>query len=179
MRDAAIPALLDLLGSEDFYDPLFPGYGQAPSRALSCLQQIGDKRAIIALFEQIGHSDFFNEEKIFTALRAIGEPAKEFLVRIVKSLPVTSDNERAAMALAAFKNDANIAKVCFEQLQQITDWRKDLFFATYLTLACEGLTDDANRAAFCALAQQTGIPKALVNDIRSVAKTWSDNTLSN
>lgn len=53
-KTAAVPALIDLLRSEDFYDPLNPGYGEAPALAAKCLGQIGDKRAIISLFEAIG-----------------------------------------------------------------------------------------------------------------------------
>ena len=74
-----MPALIDLLRNEDFYDPLFPGYGEAPVLAAKCLGLIGDKRAIISLFEAIGEGDFFNEDIILDALHVIGNPARDFL----------------------------------------------------------------------------------------------------
>src|SRR5262249_41622069 len=55
-----IPELLELIRSENYSNPLFPGYGRAPTLAAKCLGLIGDKRAIIALFETIGEGgDFF------------------------------------------------------------------------------------------------------------------------
>lgn len=93
-KDKIVSHLIELLRNEALYDPLFPGYGQAPFLAVKCLEMIGDKRAIISLFEALGHSDFFGDDQIVKALKAIGKPAQEFLLHVVKGKPLNEDNEK-------------------------------------------------------------------------------------
>lgn len=169
-KEMIVPALIELINSEDFYDPLFPGYGLAPEHALACLQQIGDKRAIIALFESIGRHDFFNEDVAISALWHIGPPAKEFLLRVLRSKPYNEDNERAAIALVAFDEDEEIAHACWEILQGI-DLKQYLLFAEYLILCCEGL-NSRDREGFKAFAASDKIPKELRGDIQTIIQSW-------
>ncbi len=169
-KTAIVPALIDLLRNEDFYDPLFPGYGQAPVLAAQCLGLIGDKRAIISLFEAIGEGDFFNEDTMLDALHAIGEPAKIFLLKVLHGRPLTMDNEQAAIALIRFKNDAEVAAACLQTLHEI-DLNKNLALATYLVLVCEGLPADM-RQELLALAENPATPKSIRQDIIAVAKSW-------
>lgn len=166
-----VPALMDLLRSEDYYDPLFPGYGQAPVLAIRCLGIIGDKRAIIGLFETIGESDFFSEDIALDALYGIGDTAKEFLLHVLHARPITYDNERAAIALDRFKDDPEVAQACFKMLKSI-DLNRHAVFATYLALACQGLEDKTDRQEFIALAENPKAPKMLQQDIKSIAKSW-------
>lgn len=166
-----VPHLLNILRSEEFADPLFPGYGRAPSLAIRCLGLIGDKQAIITLFEAIGSGDFFDEEAILNALHAIGQPAKDFLLKVVKGRPLNVDNEKAAIALVEFKNDPEVAKNCFELLKQ-KDVRRDAALSTYLILACEGLQGDDNRSSFIKLIEDPATPSILHHDIKSIAKGW-------
>ncbi|MGK5594389.1 MAG: hypothetical protein ACSNEK_03410 [Parachlamydiaceae bacterium] len=170
-QKAIVPALLDLVRSENFYDPLFPGYGKAPYLAAKCLGQIGDASAIITLFESIGRGDFFDDDINLHALKAIGEPAKQFLLKVIKGKPMNEDNERAAIALLAFKADPEIANTCFDLLQTI-DLKKELPLATYLILGCEGLQED-RRKPFEQWASKSTIPKELQTDIKSVTKEWT------
>lgn len=170
-KNAIVPALIELLKSEEFYDPLFPGYGMAPSLAAKCLGMIGDKRAIISLFEAMGQGDFFDEDNALAALRAIGTPAKEFLLKVVRGRPLNEDNERAAIALIAFKDDEDVGQVALEMLQE-AQVLQDIPLATYLILACEGLRDPESRKTFQALANDPKIAKILAQDIQAVTKTW-------
>lgn len=164
-----VPSLIDLMRSEDFYDPLFPGYGQAPTLAAHCLGLIGDKRAMFSLFEAIGEANFFSEDYVLDALKQIGAPAKEFLMRVVQSEPINFDNERAAIALARFKEDPEVAACCFKMLSKPTVW-KDPALAVHLILACEGLQDPQDRQQFAALATNPAFPKILVSDIKLISK---------
>lgn len=177
-RTAIVSALIDLLRSEEFYDPLVPGYGQAPVLAAECLGRIGDKRAIISLFEAIGSGDFFNEDIVLDALKAIGEPAKQFLLKVLQGKPLTGDNDQAAVALIAFKDDAEVSTVCLKMLQEI-DIAKNIFLATYLVLACEGLALPEERRALLAFAEKATTPKNIRQDIAAVAKTWSQVSSEN
>lgn len=170
-KSAAVPALIDLLRSEDYYDPLFPGYGLAPGLAVKCLGLIGDKRAIIALFEAIGDSDFFNEDVALTALHAIGAPAKEFLLRVLHGRPLNFDNERAAIALSQFREDPEVAEACLKMLKEI-DIKQNPLLAEYLVLACEGLTSPALRKDFIKFADNPSIPKQLQQDIKTISSEW-------
>ncbi|PJD94609.1 MAG: hypothetical protein CK425_10885 [Parachlamydia sp.] len=172
-KQAIVPSLIDLLRSEDFHNPLFPGYGLAPALAARCLGLIGDKRAIISLFESIGESDFFNEELSLIALKSIGAPAKEFLLRILKGRPFTYDTERAAIGLIPFKNEQDVCTTCLEMLQE-KEAISNIPLATYLILACEGLTDPAQREIFKNLQKHPSLPKQLAQDIHSVVKSWEN-----
>jgi hypothetical protein len=164
-----VPFLIDLLRSEDFYDPLFPGYGQAPTLAAHCLGLIGDKRAMFSLFEAIGEANFFSEDNVLDSLKQIGDPAKEFLMRVVQSEPLNFDNERAAIALVRFKEDPQVAECCFKMLSKPVVW-KDPALAVHLILACEGLKNQEDQQQFAALAANPAFPKILVPDIRLISK---------
>lgn len=170
-KTAIVPALIDLMRSEEFHDPLFPGYGEAPALAAKCLGMIGDKRAIISLFESIGEEDFFNEDIIFDALKAIGNPAKEFLLRVLHGRPITGDNDRAAVALLEFKDDSEVSSACLKMLQEI-DLKKYTPLATYLVLACEGLSTAQERQTLLELAQKPSTPQSLRLDIDTLNHIW-------
>lgn len=175
-KDKIVPALIDLLRNETFYDPLFPGYGLAPFLAVKCLGRIGDKRAIISLFEALGHSDFFADDQIVKALRAIGNPAKEFLLHVVHGKPLNEDNEKAAIALLAFQDDEEVANACFDLLEQ-PDVQKDPCLPTYLVLICAGLKDPVRRHAFRVLSKSDKIPRQLREDMKGIIHNWEENSL--
>lgn len=172
-KDKIVPALIDLLRSEELYDPLFPGYGQAPFLAVQCLGRIGDKRAIIYLFEALGQSDFFADDQIIKALKAIGKPALDFLLHVMNGRPINEDNEKAAIALIAFKDEEEVANHCFDLLQQ-PDIRKDPCLSTYLVLACAGLKDSARRQAFKNMSQDSHLAPLLREDIKGVMHDWEE-----
>lgn len=166
-KSAIVPSLIDLLRCEDFYSPFNPGYGQAPMLAAQCLGLIGDKRAIISLFEAIGNEDFFSEDIVLSALHGIGEPAKKFLLTVLHGLPLNYDNERAAIALLNFKGEQEVGQACLKMLQEI-DLKKHLFLATYLVLVCEGLTAPSDRQELLEIAKRDSTPKEIKREIETV-----------
>lgn len=170
-KDKVVPALIDLLRSEELHDPLFPGYGEAPFLAVQCLSRIGDKRAIISLFEALGQGDFFADEQIIKALKAIGQPARDFLLRVVDGRPINEDNEKAAIALMAFKDEEEVANHCFHLLQQ-SDIQKDPCLPTYLALACSGLKDPERRQIFQKMGEDPRFSSVLREDIKGVIHDW-------
>ncbi|MGM0439796.1 MAG: HEAT repeat domain-containing protein [Chlamydiota bacterium] len=129
----ALPLLINLLNSEDFYNNLFPGYGLAPALAAECLGAIGDSHAIEPLFRALKKGDFFIEDNCLQALKKIGEPAKEFLLRQLSSQPLTEDNELAAVALVEFKDDPEVIKNC-KKLWQTINPAEEVTLANYLQL---------------------------------------------
>lgn len=170
-KSAIVPYLIDLLKTEEMYNPLYPGYGQAPFLAARCLGLIGDKRALIALFELIGQGDFFDDELAINAIKAIGEPAKQFLLKVLRAKPINEDNERAAIALIPFKDDPEVSKACFAMLKEL-DLKKDAFLATYLILACEKLKNLPEQKDFEDFAKKNSIPRELKNDFESIFHIW-------
>jgi len=170
-KSAIVPLLIELLRADNFYDPLFPGYGKTPALAAKCLGLIGDKRAIISIFESIGTGDFFDEDTALVALKSIGEPAKQFLLKVVHGKPINEDNERAAIALIKFKEDPEVSQACFQMLQD-KNVLKDLPLSTYLILACEGLSEGKMREEFKALITNPDFPKILKLDIKAVTDSW-------
>lgn len=171
-KSGIVPALLKVIESEDYYDPLFPGYGYGPELATKCLGLIGDKRAIISLFESIGSHDFMQESLALDALEGMGEPAKAFLLHVLHAKPITYDNERAAMALLSFKDHPEVVDLCFTMLKEI-DLKKHPILATHLALVCEGLQDPKARQELLDIAERPGTPSMLRQDIRTIAHHWS------
>jgi hypothetical protein len=166
-----VPALLQVLSSHEYTDPLFPGYGKASHLAAICLGQIGDARAVSPLFELLGRGDFELDEEIIYAFQDIGEPSKTFLIRQVKSRPLRPDNERAAMALTAFSTDAEVAVAALEQLKDQAVLKKTAL-ATYLVLACEGLKDTSDARMFAEMADDASIPADLRYEMHTIIKSW-------
>lgn len=170
---AIVKPLLDLVKKENFYNPLFPGFGKAPFQAIDCLGKIGDPKAVIALFETIGSGDFFDDDITLNALKQIGEPAKQFLLRVLKGKPINEDNERAAIALIAFKKDPEIGRVCYELLMSL-DLKKEAPLATYLILGCSSLKDTELEDSFLNLITNDSFSKDLKNDIKQIIAEWKN-----
>lgn len=170
-KSKIVPLLIDLLRSEDFYDPLFPGYGLAPTLAAKCLGIIGDKRAMRTLFEGIGEGDIYSEDCLLDALKLIGEPAKAFLLQVLQSEPLNFDNERAAIALVRFKEDPIVASTCLKMLLKPKVWQ-DPALAVHLILTCEELRDPEERNQFCSLEKEPMFPKILLQDLKVIAKQF-------
>lgn len=168
-----VPSLIQIIRSEELYDPLYPGYGEAPHLAIKCLQQMGDQRALRSLFELIGRKDVQEEETILQALRAIGPPAKEFLLKILKSTPLTQDNERAAIALIHFREDPAVGAACLQLLLDPAI-RKISPLSTYLALACEGLESKEERQQFRSLLEDPHTPSILQIDLKQIARQWKN-----
>lgn len=171
-KESAVPALLNLLREEKWYDSLFPGYGLAPELAVKCLGLIGDKRAIISLFEALGQGDFFADEEILMALKQIGDPAKAFLLKVVKGKPYNEDNEKAAMALVPFQGDSEVLAICFSLLKD-PQVQHDPALFSYLSLACEGIQKTPLRDEFIDFVEKSSIPKDLRDEMHMMIKTWS------
>ncbi len=98
-------SLLHLLSSEEYYNPLFPGYGRAPQFAVKAIGLLQLTSAIPQLFTEIGKHDFFMEEEILNALKNLGQPAKQWLMRRIQQKPITAENENAALALIHFEDE--------------------------------------------------------------------------
>ena len=171
-KQSIVPSLLEVLKSENFYHPLFPGYGQAPALAAKCLGLIGDKRAMISLFEGIGRGNLDYEDSLLQAIKAIGTPAKDFLLAVLRSQPINEDNERAAIALSAFECDPQVAESCYDLLQQI-HFDPRLSLTSYLIFGCEGLQDEEKRRALHRLIEAPDTPKELKLDLRTIVGKWT------
>ncbi len=172
-KEKIVPALINLLHNEHLYDPLFPGYGQAASLVVKCLGLIGDKRAIISLFEAFGKGDFFADDQILKALKEIGELAKQFLLKVVAKRPLNEDNEKAAIALIQFREEEEVAKICFQLLQDV-DVQEDPCLPTYLVLACEGLKTMEDRHRFIALFQEKCFFRPVLEDMQGIIHVWEE-----
>lgn len=170
--EKAVPAMIDLLCNEQFHNALFPGYGLGPSRAATAISRLGDKRAIIALFEAIGREeDFFDEDIILMALRNIGAPAIDFLVRIAKRNPIDNDSEKAIIALSSFKNEPSVSEACWQILLRDDVWSNPIL-VDYLILSCEGLEEEKSREAFKQLALDPRLNRQQRNDVAIIVKSW-------
>lgn len=171
LGSSVVPELIHILESDDSYDPLFPGYGYAPYLAVLCIERLQDPSAIIPLFEMLGRESVFGEEIVLDAFHAIGEPAKQFLLKQLQSRPLTEDNTRAGFGLAAFPQDEEVARVALNQLKDTEVW-KNTILSAYLVCHCESLKEPLHREEFLALASQPDFPGELKAEIKRMAKEW-------
>lgn len=109
--------LLPLVSSEEFADSLSPGYGLAPLLAIELLGKAKYPGAIKELFLCIGRTEENTESAALSALTKIGDPAKQFGIKILKARPITIDSERAALLLIHFLPDTEIETLFLEQLK--------------------------------------------------------------
>ncbi|MDX8430805.1 MAG: HEAT repeat domain-containing protein [Candidatus Algichlamydia australiensis] len=129
--------LIDLLGSDTFYDPLSPGYGRAPMLAAKVLAKIADPKAITPLFIALKQEDFFYEQEIQNALTSFGSAAKTFLLKVLQQKPLSIDNETAARALCQFSEDKDVTDTALKLLQD-PEITQNLALSCYLiSLAAE------------------------------------------
>ena len=166
-----VPALIHLISSTSFYDPLFPGYGRSPIFAAKCLAKIQDTRAIAPLFEAIGEENFFTDEEIIKALCSFGEKAKSFLLKILKHKPFSKENEHAAIVLSTFPEDPEIASVCLDLLKQEEVLQKPRF-ASYLIFACSALSTPLEKETFIEVSKKPTLPKELQKEMEVIIRNW-------
>ena len=131
-KEILLPRLVDLINDERFEDPLFPGYGLAPARAVKALTLIGGKKAMRAFFTKLLHVESGElQEEILSALESL-HPF-EFLMTVLRSRPIGIENQTAAMTLGAMRLDEKILKEVQEErarLQQ--EGCKDFILLQYL-----------------------------------------------
>ena len=108
--------LIPFISSDEFADPLSPGYGSVPVLAIELLGKARFKGSIRDLFQCIGTSDETKETAALKALRNIGEDAKLFAMKVLCTRPITRDTERATLVLTEFLPDEKIHKLFQEQL---------------------------------------------------------------
>ena len=168
---AAIPLLIQIVQEDDFYNPLFPGYGFAPLHAMECLGHLKAKEAIIPLFESLSKIDFFGEEAVIQALFQIGTPAKEFLLKVLSKTPITKDNENAAISLLLFKDDPLIPSSCLKLLSLPETQAKPLFF-TYLLLFCDELKSPQEQELLKELAKNPHLTKENKEELDWILKSF-------
>ena len=127
--------LIELIIKEDFYNPLFPGYGRAPILAIRSLGKLKAEESISPLFETLGKHDFDIDEEIFSALHAIGKKAKQWLLKRLASLPISHENQQAALALIRFEDEE--VKEAFAAMLQKEETRKLPSFVDTLLIKWE------------------------------------------
>ena len=170
----ATDLLISVLKEEDFYNPLFPGYGLAPAVAAECLGSLKAKEAISPLFEELSKREFFIEEALVQALYKIGKPAKEFLLRALLQMPLSKENENAAIALISFKDDPAIPSASLSLLQNPEVQKRESLF-TYLLLTCDTLTKKEEIAQLRSLASLPLSP-ALKEEISWILSSYKESS---
>ncbi|MBS0654789.1 MAG: hypothetical protein JSR46_03345 [Verrucomicrobia bacterium] len=165
--------LLLLIQTEELYDPLFPGYGQAPIVAALALGKLKAEAAIKPLFYMLSKHDFEIESAAMSALAAIGEKAEQFCLQVLAGRPLTLDNERAAVALCAFPASERIGKEILSQLQD-KEVQKQEQLATYLILACENLPPHL-LPELQNIEKSASLPKPAQEELRQLLKCGQKN----
>lgn len=165
-NEKSLPYLLDILRSEDFLDPLFPGYGRTPLHIAQCLGQMKAEKAIIPLFESIKEDHFQYEEAAILALKNIGQPAFDFLLKVLNNVPFTQDNEKAAICLINFGESEVFGRAALKLLKnfQVFNFPN---LVIHLILACIGLKEASDIEDF--LQMKNYIPNMFQIDFQFVS----------
>jgi hypothetical protein len=171
---ALLPALFAIVQTDTFYNPLFPGYGYAPYLAIQCIGKIKDPSGIIPLFESLHQEGIFDEMITVDALVEIGNPAKDFLMKILGSRPLTQDHTAAAFALSGFAHNPQIAFFCFQQLKDPQVQNQPLL-RLYLVNNCERLKNTPYREEFVAMAQNGHLPSDMRGEMRTLIDEWGSH----
>ena len=158
--------LIDILRSEEFLDPLFPGYGKTPTHAATSLGLMKGEKAIVPLFESIKVDHFQHEEAVISALKNIGAPAFDFLMQVLQNEPFTHDNEKAAICLISFGENTTFAKAALEILHNSHVLNLPNL-VVHLVLACLGLKDKKDIERFIKVESQ--LPNAYGPDFQYVS----------
>lgn len=169
-KEEGVEPLLQLIGSNDFYDPLFPGYGRAPIFAAKALEKIGDPRAIGPLFSALSIDSLEMELAFMHALRTFGEEGKAFLLKQLEKEPYSTDNERAAAALASFLPDESIESVAVNLLG-MNDVAKNESFASYLTCLLAETTNASLIAKIEELSKKNDLPQNVQAECLNLIKS--------
>ncbi len=164
--EKAQPYLFELLKTEEFFDPVFPGYGRTPLHVAAILGEMGSEKAIIPLFESMKSDHFMYEEAAILALKKIGCPAFDFLMGVLQKSPITGDNEKAAIALISFEEKEPFAKVALQMLHNF-EVLGHFNLSVQLILACLDLKLSEDIQGFLSLKDQ--IPIALAPDFQYVS----------
>jgi len=168
LEKKAFPLLLEMIQSDDFFNPLFPGYGLAPVLAAKTLSLAKEKKAIPFLFERIGHLDFEVESHFLSALSEFGEDALQFLFQILKHKGSDVQVKHAILALSHFEPSPLIAKRALEKLQQLELDHPDLSFILLIEF-CRELKTKQERTQFSKLKE-----KAHAEIIKEIAQIEKD-----
>ncbi|NGX60906.1 MAG: hypothetical protein K940chlam9_00380 [Chlamydiae bacterium] len=166
-----VPELLNLLKTEEVYDPLFPGYGLAPALAAHCLGEIGGEEAVIPLFEMLGKKCVFEEEAILSAFVSLGDTARDFLIQQIQSRPLTQDTVHAAFALTAFAEELDVARLALKTLQDPEVQSKPVL-RSYLLHSCEVLRDHPEKEVLLELADNPTLLSSFREEILSFTHHW-------
>ena len=164
--------LFAILKADEFYDPLFPGYGYAPYLAIQCIGKIGDPSGIVPLFESLSKQTIFDELVAVDAMLEIGGSSKDFLLKILKSRPVTQDNSNAAFALTAFAQDPQVAVACLQQLKD-PDIQDKPLVRMYLINNCDALKTTPYREEFIQMAQDSQLPSQMRSEMQTLIEEWN------
>ena len=164
--------LIEVIQDKQLYDPLFPGYGYAPCRAAIALGKIKDPETVVPLFEMFHQELVFEEEVVLEALRSHGNPAKEFLLKLVKSRPITQDTIHAAFALTGFGDDLAVAHSALEQLEDPKVLQSSLL-SSYLLCCIEALRGTSEVEKLKQIAMHPQTPESISREIQSILKLWS------
>lgn len=158
----ATPGLLQILQSYQALDFMHPGYGFAPHFAAICLGKLQEEKAIVPLFTLLTKQTHIDELVLTQSLKEIGDEAKQFLLRLINSRPISKENATAAFALSIFCPDPQIAHHALNNLFT-TDLQKDSLFATYLIFLLEGITGEGKKRA-----EQLSLPAHLQQELNFI-----------
>jgi hypothetical protein len=170
LQDVCVSPLITIIQSDILYDPVYPGYGLAPMRAAHILGVLKADQAIPYLFYMLSSDTFDTQSAALQALKKIGEKAKIFCIEHLQSRPFSKSNELAAMALASFSCDDQIAQALIHELQDPKVWFEEpLVF--YILASSEALPKSTHEA-FYEILNNPSLPQEVRDEMQLITKMW-------
>ncbi len=168
LKDDIIPDLLNIINNPNFYDPVFPGFGEIPKIAIECLSKINNPKVIPHIFSLLGKENLSDDDLSFF-LSQFNENAKKFFFKILISLPITKDHSIAAFCLTRF-NDLETIKFC-EELLYIPEYHKDPLLLYYL-INIVIQNPNSNLIQYIQEKIYKKLPKNLQKEIDLIVRDW-------
>ena len=89
-------------------------------------------------------------------------------------MPITKENEQAAIALIGFKDDPEIAKICLQMLQENISGKP--IFSAYLVMGCHGLEEHQDQEEFIKLSQRPNLSRDIQQEMDVIIKKWKKSS---
>lgn len=168
LKETIVPELLNILNNPNFYDPIFPGFGEIPKIVVTCLSKINHLQTIPYIFSLLG-KDGFSDDELSYVLSRFNDEARKFFQQILSSLPITKDHTKAAFCLTRF-DDLETIQFC-EQLLYISEYHEDPLLLYYLiNIATQNPNPRLIRYIQEKIFQK--LPKNLQKEIDLIVRDW-------
>ena len=139
--------LKEILLDDIWFDPLSPGFGMVPKAIVRIFGQRPSSESVRTLFSILEQGSFEFEEEVLSALRKIGDLARDFCIERFVSSQDVREKEKALIVLSRFVPDKKVQECVLTWLEKEPHPNNRLkeYALSLLEELCPDLIERANR----------------------------------